>query len=194
MSKPVLSSAPLSTPPRRRSPLRIVGLGCGGVVAFLLLFVTVAGVMLQVERNKPYNPANELSGLAGVEPYPGATIDEDATRDARAGAVLMRGLYPADSTTVVGFRTSDPPEKILAFYDANLGKYGFTKTRLGGGAGEAGASYVTEGVTVVIQIKEEAGEDYQLFVMRFDLGAKKMLTQPEDTVTPEDFKKKGVVK
>ena len=188
MSKSVL---PSDTPvvPRKLTPLRIVGIGCGGIVAFLLLFLLVGGVMLQAERNKPFNAASELNALAGVEVYPGATIDEDVTRDARAVALLMRGLYPARSTTVVGFRTGDDPQKVIAFYDSLLSKYGFTKTRLGGGAGDAGASYVTEGTTVVIQIKEEEGEDRQLFVMRFDNGEKKTLNKPENLVTPEDFKK-----
>lgn len=190
MSSPVPSSTEPPAPPRKASPLRIVGVGCGGIVAFLLLFAVVGGIMLQVERNKPYNSATELSGLAGVPVYPGAKIDEDVTRDARAVAWLMRGLYPADMTTVVGFRTGDDPQKIVTYYDTSLAKFGFTKTRLGGGAGEAGASYVTEGTTVVIQIKEEEGEDRQLFVMRFDVGEKKTLSKPEDLVLPEDFKKK----
>ncbi|MBC8137333.1 MAG: hypothetical protein H8F28_15745 [Fibrella sp.] len=190
MSKSVPSSSPPPpAPPRKMSPLRIAGIGCGGLAFLVLLFAIVGGVMLQMERAKPYNAKSEVRGLAGVAVYPGATIDEEATRDARAVALLMRGLYPADSTTVVGLRTSDDPQKIIAFYDAFLAKYGFTKTRLGGGAGEAGASYVIEGITVVIQIKEEEGEDRQLFVMRFDNGKKTMLSKPEDVVTPGDFKK-----
>ncbi len=176
------------------TPLRVVGIGCGGVAALSLLCVVVGGVLLQRERGKPYNAVSEVRGLAGVAVYPGAAVDEDATRDGRAVALLMRGLYPADITTVVGFRTGEEPVKIIAFYDAYLAKYGFTKTRLGGGAGETGASYVADGVTVVIQVREEEGEDRQLFVMRFDTGEKTMLRMPQDTVRPEDFKRAGVGK
>lgn len=187
MSTPV--SSPASPPRRKWSPLRIAGIGCGGIAAFFVLFLIVGAVLLQVERGKPFSATSEVSALAGVPLYPGATIDEDATRDGRAVALLLRGLYPADSTTVVGFRTADRPQNILAFYDRSLARFGFTKTRLGGGAGDAGASYIAEGVTIVIQLREEEDEDRQLFVMRFDNGKKSVLRQPEDIVTPEDFKR-----
>ena len=175
--------------PRPWTPRRIVGAGCGAVTALILLFFMVAGATLLSKWNEPFNTADEIAGLAGVPPYPGATIDEEATRLARATAATLRGLYPADSTTAVGLRTNDDPAtKVIPFYDAVLARFGFTKTRLGGGAGDAGASYAGTGCTVVIQTRDDPGEDRQLFVMRFDTGAKKMLGKRTDVVTPEDFK------
>ena len=189
MSNPPVSTEPVAKPPRKMTPFRVAGIGCGAVAAFALLFFVIGAILLGVEWSKPYRPEAEVAALAGVPLYPGATIDEGATRTARATAIVLRGLYPADSTTVVGLRTGDNPEtQIVPFYDAQMARLGFTKTRLGGG-GTNGASYAGGNVTVVIQTRDEPGEDRQLLVMRFDVGIKKRLGVREDIVTPEDFKK-----
>ena len=172
------------------TPRRVAGIGCGVVTAFVLLFVIVGAVMMTTEYNKPYRPETEIAALAGVPVYPKATVDKEVTRVARATAAVLRGLYPADSTTAVGLRTTDDPAtQIMPFYDAQMARLGFTKTRLGSGV-ESGGSYVNGGVTVVIQTQDEPGEDRQLRVMRFDVGGKKQLGVREDIVMPDDFKRK----
>lgn len=193
MNEPTPPADPGATKPRPLTPLRIAGWGCAALAAFAVLFAVVATVMIRQEASKPLNRDAEIIGLAGLPLYPDAQFDDEATREERAATVVAKGLYAADSATVVVLRTNDDPKtRIVPFYDAALQKLGLTKTTLGANNGE-GASYANDTTTVVIQTRDDPGEARQLILRRFDTGPKRELTRRADIVTPDDFKNAPVV-
>ena len=102
-------------------------------------FVLAAGCSIQVDKNKNGKDKNvkidtPLGGLhvraddtsaadVGLPPYPGAHIAPDKDGDKSADVHLGFGEWQL-RVKVVTYDTSDPQDKVVAFYQKALGRYG----------------------------------------------------------------------
>lgn len=98
-----------------------------------------AGCRVQVNKNKSGNEKNvkidtPFGGLhvrsgqttaadVGLPMYPGSTIAPDRDGDKSADVHMGFGSFQL-TVKVVNYRTPDPQEKVLAFYQKALGRYG----------------------------------------------------------------------
>jgi len=186
-----MSNLPKTDSRPKSSPLRFVAMGCGALLFFFLVFIGIVFNQIESNRKRPVDKATVLASLAGVPIYPGSKFDEEGTRDGRAVLSVFQATIPSKLSTVAGFRTSaDPDKEVLPFYDKTMQDYGFQKTRLGGDVvGRTGASYSDGETSVIVQLKEEPGEERRLLLFRFDAEKRPTLGKPSDKVTPEDFHK-----
>ncbi len=107
--------------------------------ATALSLTLVAGCRIQVDKNKDGQEKNvkidtPLGGLhvradqtsaadVGLPAYPGAHIAPDKDGDKSADVHLGFGEWQL-RVKVVTYDTSDPQDKVVAFYDKALGRYG----------------------------------------------------------------------
>jgi len=101
--------------------------------------VCLAGCRIQVDKSKDGKDKNvkidtPLGGLhvradetsaadVGLPPYPGARIAPDKDGDKSADVHLGFGEWQL-RVKVVTYETSDPQDKVIAFYQKALGRYG----------------------------------------------------------------------
>jgi hypothetical protein len=110
------------------SPWVWVGIGCG--TAVLLTFggcVAIGLIATQhavEEFRKPVDSKTALAKLENVPIYKPSTFNELKTKEARLGASMV----PAGAMDTVAFDTSDPPSKVMSWYEQQFASKGYRAT------------------------------------------------------------------
>jgi hypothetical protein len=103
------------------SPWAWVGLGCG--TAALLIFggcvaLGILGQRAVKEFSKPVNSKEAIAKLGDIPIYQPSKFNELLTKS----ACLSTSVIPGKMFSPVGFDTSDPPNKVLTWYEQQLPK------------------------------------------------------------------------
>lgn len=124
------------TPPppktgKSTSPWVWVGIGCG--TAALLTFggcVAIGLIATQhavEEFRKPVDSKTALAKLANVPIYKPSNFNELKTKEARLGTSIVP-VVPAGALDTVAFDTSDPPSKVMSWYEQQFASKGYRAT------------------------------------------------------------------
>jgi hypothetical protein len=120
-----LTPSPLG-PKKSTSPWVWVGLGCG--TAALIAFggcvgLGILGQHAVEEFNKPVNPKEAIAKLGDIPIYQPSTFNELDTKSVRFGGSIVPGAF----VSIVSFDTSDPPNKVMKWYEQKLADKGYRK-------------------------------------------------------------------
>jgi hypothetical protein len=121
-----LTPSPFGTG-KATSPWVWVGLGCG--TAALLTFggcvaLGILGQRAVKEFSKPVNSKEAIAKLGDIPIYQPSKFNELLTKSVR----LSTSVLPGKMFSPVAFDTSDPPNKVLAWYEQQLPKKGYRAT------------------------------------------------------------------
>jgi hypothetical protein len=101
--------------------------------------------------------------------YPGAVFDQETTQGAKIGTEILgqEGFAQA----MVSYRTSDPPEKVLAYYDKQMPLSGWHADRTMNVGPIVTRTYMKGGRIVTVQVHNMTGETtITIQSMRFNAG------------------------
>lgn len=171
---PQLPPSPPGAPPnpRRGAPwwAWLLGgcAGCGVVTAVLVFFLVTSATGFVRSLNTNIGPVTVdamQQSLGEVPLYPGSQLDEAQTRNLiigmRAGENIagrvagkdVRGMFKG----MAMLSTSDPPEKVLAYYDKELETAGWKLSRSQDTAFQEQRIYTKGGESVVVQTQQQPG-------------------------------------
>jgi hypothetical protein len=164
------------TPPppktgKSTSPWGWVGIGCG--TALLLTFggcVAIGLIATQravEEFRKPVDSKTALAKLKDVPIYKPSTFNELKTKGARLGASMV----PVGATMdAVAFDTSDPPSKVMSWYEQQFTSKGYRATpRQSIINGITQISFQNQTQAVLVQARDlstKSRKDYSFILIR----------------------------
>ena len=107
---------------RRTTALLIVG------AVLLAIGAGIFIVSVQAARlmNGPMDALAKIDGMKGVPLFPTALFDEMASRSQLATEGLLTQLMGAQSVASAGYSTVFPTVKVIAWYDREMPRNGFT--------------------------------------------------------------------
>jgi hypothetical protein len=121
-----LTPSPLG-PKKSTSPWVWVGLGCGTAALIAFGGIVTIGLMTQravQEFNKPINSKETIAKLGDIPIYQPSTFDEMGTKGSRLGTAFL----PKEMLFTAAFDTSDPPDKVLDWYEHQFSNKGYRAT------------------------------------------------------------------
>jgi hypothetical protein len=161
------------------SPWIWVGIGCG-TAALLTFGGCVAIGLIATQRaveefRKPVDSKSALAKLDDVPIYKPSTFNELKTKGARLGASIV----PVGATMdTVAFDTSDPPHKVIRWYEQQFASKGYRATpnqAVIGGVTQV--SFQNKTQAVVVQARDDSTKsrkDYGFILirMKYPTGSK----------------------
>lgn len=142
--------------------------GCGVVTAVLVFFLVTSATGFVRSLNTSVGPVTVETvqqSLGGVPLYPGSQLDTGQTRTMlvtlRAGENLVGKMSDKDVRGVISglamLSTSDPPDKVLAYYDKQLQADGWQVDRSQDTAFQEERIYTKRGESVIVQTQQQPG-------------------------------------